>query len=636
MKTSGKLITGRFGLQTRMIVSLVLLLSLLMVLITLTEIRRERTNISEQMRKDGIALAKAYALGVENALLLGKAGLSRVTGEAGRTTGIEFLQIVDTAGTVIGHTDITRIGTTFADSFFLRARATPITALEQGKTPILRMRKNAKGEEIFCVIMPLVMLGAVNGVLELGLETTGITLAIERTNRQFLFIALAALGFGILFILIFARSIVKPIRHLADAAGKIAAGELDHSIAVQGHDEIGHLAASFGFMTQKLRENLGALRTTNEALQAQVVTIENLQAYIENILNSITIGIMTVDPDRRITYCNRTGQNILGQEPAGCIGKKIDDLFPPDHFLRRAFTAAPRDGAAEAADAAAVAAGDVNVAGRIISLNTDALFDQHGQTTGRLAAFEDVTELRQLQKRTQHTDTMTLMGRLAAGIAHEVRNPLGAVKTCAQFLEKNSGLDEKNRHFIDLILREAKRMEGLVSRLLNYARPDECDAQYADINAVVDNAVELAALRANQVNVKVEKHYASGIPGLFIDGNRLSQAVLNLLLNAVDAIDGSGTISVFTAFSEESQKVSIVIRDTGTGIPKELQEKIFDPFFTTRTGGTGLGLAIVQQIIFEHNGTIAVESKDGEGTVFTILLPVGQRARTAKSAEVLT
>ena len=221
---------------------------------------------------------------------------------------------------------------------------------------------------------------------------------------------------------------------------------------------------------------------------------------------------------------------------------------------------------------------------------------------------------------------MTLMGRLAAGIAHEVRNPLGAVKTCAQFLEKNSGLDEKNRHFIELILREAKRMEGLVSRLLNYARPDECDTQYADINAVIDNAVELASLKANQVHIKIEKRYDAAIPGLFIDAKRLSQAILNLLLNAVNAIDGSGRISVTTAFAAESQKVRIVIRDTGEGIPKELQEKIFDPFFTTRAGGTGLGLAIVQQIIFEHNGTITVESLQGEGTAFTILLPVGQRA----------
>lgn len=634
MKPGIKSITGKFGLQARMIASLVLLLSLLMVLITLMEIRRERTSISGQMRKDGIALARAYALGVENALLLGKAGLSRVTGEAGRTKGIEFLQIVDTADFIIGHTDIARVGKLVADSLYIRARNTPITALEKGKTPILRMRKNLRGEDIFCVIMPLVMLGTVNGVLELGLETTGITSAIEHTNRQSLFIALAALAFGVIFILVFSRSIVKPIRHLADAAGKIAAGELDHSITLKGRDEIGHLAESFGNMTQKLRENMGTLRTTNEALQAHVATIENLHIYIENILNSITTGIMTVDLERQITYCNRMGKKILKLDTDGCIGKKISDLFPPEHFLRQALTAVTHDPAAS--QAGDIEVRDASFAGRTINLNTDALYDQSGQESGRLAAFEDVTELRQLQKHTQHTDTMTLMGRLAAGIAHEVRNPLGAVKTCTQYLEKNSGLSEQDRHFIELILRETKRMEGLISRLLNYARPDECDAQYADINTVIDNAVELAALKANQAHVKIEKHYGLSIPGLFIDEKRLSQAVLNLLLNAVDAIDGEGIISVETAFAAELRKVRIVVRDTGKGIPKELQEKIFDPFFTTRTGGTGLGLAIVQQIIFEHNGTITVESTPEDGTAFTILLPVSQRARASGAGQILT
>jgi two-component system sensor histidine kinase HydH len=182
-------------------------------------------------------------------------------------------------------------------------------------------------------------------------------------------------------------------------------------------------------------------------------------------------------------------------------------------------------------------------------------------------------------------------------------------------------------------------MEGLISRLLNYARPDECDTQYADVNAVIDNAVELAALKANQSQITIEKHYDHGIPGLFIDEKRLSQAILNLLLNAVDAIDGSGTISVTTALDAETRKVRIVIRDSGKGIPGELQEKIFDPFFTTRAGGTGLGLAIVQQIIFEHNGTIAVESAAEGGTAFTIMLPVSHRAPApagAGAGQILT
>jgi PAS domain S-box-containing protein len=608
------------GLQARMIASLVLLVSLLMFLITFMEIRRERQSILDQMRKDGIALAHAYALGVENALLLDKAGLSRVTGEASRTDGIAFLQIVDTTGTVIGHTDIGAIGTAVHDTLYDRMQRISITAIEKGKTPIVRFRKDGSRREIFCVIVPLVMLGAVNGVLELGLETSGISLAIAHTNRQSLLLALIALALGIFYILVFARSIVKPIRHLADVAGRIAAGNLDHPIEVRNNDEIGQLAASFIFMTQKLRENLGSLRTSNETLQAHVVTIESLRAYIENIINSVTIGIMTIDTALRITYLNRSGRAIMRLENNDCIGKTIDEVFGRDHYIHTAFVHAAGNTAQPPGDAPLIR--DIAAGDRVITLNVTILLDQNKRITGHCAIFEDVTDVRRLQRRLQHTDTMTLMGRLAAGIAHEVRNPLGAIQACAQFLEKNSGFDERNAHFIRLIVRESKRMDDMISRLLNYARPDTCDHQSAAINAVVDTAVELAALKANQLHVPLVKKYGDGLPELPVDEKRLSQAMLNLLLNALDSVDSGGTVTVSTDYDRPARKVRIAVSDTGRGMSKEVQERIFEPFFTTRSDGTGLGLSIVQQIIFEHAGTIEVRSETGRGATFTILLPV--------------
>ena len=630
MKAGFRFFSNPIGLQARMIASLVLLLSLLMFLITFMEIRRERQSILGQMRKDGIALAHAYALGVENALLLDKAGLSRVTGEASRTDGIAFLQIVDTTGTVIGHTDIGAIGTSVHDSLYDRMQRISITAIEKGKTPIVRFKMDGTGREIFCVIVPLVILGAVNGVLELGLETSGISLAIAHTNRQSLFLALAALTLGICYILVFARSIVKPIRHLADVAGRIAAGNLDHPIEVKNKDEIGQLAASFIFMTQKLRENLGSLRTSNETLQAHVVTIESLRAYIENIINSVTIGIMTIDTAMRITYLNRSGRAIVRLKSDDCIGKNIGEAFGPDHFIYKVFAPFTGNAATRPDDTSLIR--DIPVDDRIITLNTTVLFDQQKRITGHCAIFEDVTEVRRLQRRLQHTDTMTLMGRLAAGIAHEVRNPLGAIQACAQFLEKNSGLDESNTHFIRLIVRESKRMDDMIARLLNYARPDACDHQSADINSVIDTAVELAALKANQLHVPIEKMYGIGLPEVLVDEKRLSQAMLNLLLNALDSVGGRGKVSVSTDFDRDAQKVRIFVSDTGKGISKEVQGRIFEPFFTTRSDGTGLGLSIVQQIIFEHSGTIEVESENGRGTTFTILLPVNGTANTPRAS----
>jgi two-component system sensor histidine kinase AtoS len=439
---------------------------------------------------------------------------------------------------------------------------------------------------------------------------------------------------GAFGIWLFARTITGPIRHLAGAAGKIAAGDLDQTIPVGSSDEIGHLASSFAYMTGKLRENMNSLRGANEALRKNVAAIEGLRTYIENILNSIAAGIITVDLSRKLTYVNNAGKRLLGLSGTSCVGRSLEELFGSSHFLRASLARIAGRGSQERQGEPH--ATDVVFEGRTLSITTDLLFDQNHDIVGYLAVFEEVTELRELQKRVQHEEKMGLMGRLAAGIAHEVRNPLGAMKTCAQFLERGTDPSDRRYHFIELIIRESKRVEGLVSRLLNYARPGESDVEYSDLNAAVDTAVELAALKAHQNRVSIGKDFTADLPRLYIDVKRISQAVLNLLLNSLESVDDRGRITVATRWSAETESATIVIADNGKGIPSGDLERIFDPFFTTRPGGTGLGLAIVQQIVFEHHGTIRVESREGRGTQFTITLPHCHERRPEALAGALT
>lgn len=185
----------KYNLQSRMIIYLVLLLSILMMTTTYMGIKRESLGIFVQMQKDGIALAKSYALSVENALLL-KAGLGRITGEASRTEGIKYLKIVDKNQIIIGHTDPTQINNLANDALYKKALRTPINALERGNNPITVVAKNENGENIFRVIVPLVILDSVVGLLEVGLDMTGISEAIQRTNNQSLIIALTAFLLG--------------------------------------------------------------------------------------------------------------------------------------------------------------------------------------------------------------------------------------------------------------------------------------------------------------------------------------------------------------------------------------------------------------------------------------------------------
>jgi len=622
---------GRQSLQTRLIMYTVIILSLLMIVTTYLGIQRESQSIFNQMEKDGIALAKAFALGAENALLLQRAGLSRVAGEASRTKGIEYLQIVDIDRIVIGHTDISEMGRTIEDPLYFQALNTPINAVERGDKPINLISKNRRGQDIFRVIVPLVTLDSIGGVLEIGLDMTEISNAIQHTNYQSLFVAVIALFGGVVYIWFFARSITRPIKQLAIAAGKVAAGDLNHTVKTSSRDEIGRLASSFDFMTLKLREYMGNLTKTNEDLAAQVKIVQDLHVYIENILNSITVGILTVDLEAKITYLNWEGIKILHLEGKEVIGTRIEDIFTHDYFLTTVLHEMKE--AKKTYLGHEVRLNDVSGAEVLLSLNTTFLYDQHAKIVGFAVTFENVTEIRHLQRSIQHSEKMAAMGSLAAGIAHEVRNPLGAIKTCAQFLEGKYDPGDEKRQFSELIVREVKRLDLLISRLLNFARPAESDFQYTDINKLVDGAVDLAALKIAGSSITIQKEYADGLPSIFADAKRLSQAVFNLLLNAVDAVGGCGTVHATTAFDDKNQTIGITIADNGKGIPEENMDKIFNPFFTTRAGGTGLGLAIVQQIIVEHNGTIAVKSGTGKGAMFTITLPLVQQQRTVESRE---
>ena len=225
------------GLQAKMTFSVILLLALLMLATTYAGIRRDNQGIFEQMQKDGIALAKSYALSAENALLL-HAGLGRLTGEASRTRGIEYLKILDRNSKVIGHTDPGRLGRMDDDPLCRKALKTTITAVEQGKTPLTLVDRNSSGRPILRVVVPLVILDSVEGVLEVGLEMTSISAAVRRTNTQSLAIAMTAMLVGGFFVWLFARSLTHPIKDLVRAAERIGTGDLGNEIRVSTRDEI--------------------------------------------------------------------------------------------------------------------------------------------------------------------------------------------------------------------------------------------------------------------------------------------------------------------------------------------------------------------------------------------------------------
>ncbi len=236
-------------------------------------------------------------------------------------------------------------------------------------------------------------------------------------------------------------------------------------------------------------------------------------------------------------------------------------------------------------------------------------------------------ELKQSQDLIRRADRLSSLGMLTAGLAHEIRNPLVAIRTFTQLLPERYQELEFRNSFQALALKEVDRICGLINDLLSFARPSTPNVSAEDLNEIVENIVRILETEAKEKEVQIYRRLAAHLPKIFIDKEQIKQVSMNVILNALQSIEGRGVVEVSTrlfAKNGPDQYVQIEIHDSGVGIPEKDIDDIFNPFFTTKKGGSGLGLSISHQIVQEHGGYIAVESQIGKGTTFFINLPVKQ------------
>jgi nitrogen fixation/metabolism regulation signal transduction histidine kinase len=590
-----------------------LFLLVLMIVVAILGARRDRNLLMKQMEDDGIALARAYALSAENALILKGAGLSRVAGEAGRVPGISFLAIVGPDFRVLAHSEPSRIGENLVDPEISRAFETPIGAVEAGRTPIVLLDAKAEGGPILRVTMPLVILDQVRGVMEIGLKTDLIREASFASNRAAFVIALGAYLVGIVFIVFFAASFTRPLHLLSQAADRMSSGDLAEPVSQAGHDEVSRLATAF----ERMRSELAA---SFESLRERAREIEELRAFSENILNSIAAGVLTLDLGGRVRGVNQSALAMLKTQAPTLLGASAREVFAAWPELATAIVRVLEGQAVTAEVLVDVEEEAGEKKPHLLRLVGTSLRDEEGSVTGDVIVLDDVTHVRSMERRMRDAEKMAAMGELAAGVAHEVRNPLGSIRNAAQFLEGKMDGGDPMLRFPRLIMREADRLNALVTRLLQYTRPETGGMGPCDLREALDQAVVLAELRIAGSRIRVERRYEADLPRVLADPSRVVQAVLNLLFNAIEAIPGQGRIGV-EARREGEASLVVAVEDSGRGIPAESLSRMFDPFFSLREGGTGLGLSIVKQIASEHGGSVAAESRPGLGTTVTMTFP---------------
>jgi len=249
---------------------------------------------------------------------------------------------------------------------------------------------------------------------------------------------------------------------------------------------------------------------------------------------------------------------------------------------------------------------------------------ENGRATGAIELSRDITQEINNQKSLLQQSKLVSIGRLAAGVAHEINNPLTTILTSALLIQEDIEPDNPIYKELGVIASETLRCRKIVMALLDFARQGKPQKKEHDLKELIDEVVLLTRKQAAFKDVLVESHCAEDLAGVLMDKSQLQQAFINLILNGIESTDSGGKVTVVARTGMDPKYAEIEIRDTGGGIPKEALDKIFDPFYTTKESGTGLGLAITSGIIAQHCGVITVSSQLGQGSIFTIRLPFRQ------------
>jgi two-component system sensor histidine kinase HydH len=338
-----------------------------------------------------------------------------------------------------------------------------------------------------------------------------------------------------------------------------------------------------------------------------------------NVLESMHSAVVAVDQEGKIVVLNRLAEDLFGVSRDHAVSRDYSSVFPQDTCLLKPALTEKRTSR------------EVEIQYRTLSgeektliIGTSCLFDENKEFKGAVAVIHDLTELKRYEEEAKRAERLSAVGNLAAGVAHEIRNPLNAISITAQRL-KSEFIPQKDREeyksFTQLILNEIKRLDDIINQFLSLAKAHELNLARVEMNGFLNEVVDLVEIEAEQKDIQVLRDLDE-LPEIRVDREELKKALLNIMLNGIQATDSGGKLAIRAHVADDHKLVTIAIEDSGKGIPPEKLSRIFQPYFSTKEKGTGLGLSIAYRIISDHKGRIEVTSEVGKGTVFTVELPV--------------
>jgi len=596
-------------LQTRLIFYSTLMIILVMTLIILLVEKRQSATIQEESKRRGMTIARNLAAVSTNALLTyNYVALEQNAERVALEEDMAYVIIHDKEGRVAAYSQQDeKQGTFLTDEVSLKA-------LEAKEPLIQAIMFGEKRIRLLDIAIPVYIKESQEkwGTIRIGLSMERMYQEILRTRLNLLFLGLLALLVGILGSIFFARRITYPISQLVEATISASRGNLDQRIEIHTRDEIEELAKNFNYMIQQIRLH------QNE-LEQRLREITSLKAYTDNVISSMINGLITLDLDQRIVTLNGMAERILGIKGESVKGISIGQVLGEDHPIKKAISETLFRGKEITHTEL-----EIKKNGHSLWLmgSTSFLNDGRGERMGVLVVFQDITELKLMEERLRQADRLAALGTLSAGLAHEIKNPLSAIKTFVQLLPKKMDSSSFMEKFHGTVPREIERIHQLVEDLLELTRRRKKPWTPLNINTLIHQVIELHEEETKRKGIVVEPHLDPSIPLIQGDSDSIYRAFSNLVINAIQAMPKGGKLMIRSELHRESSLIQILFQDTGIGMDEETVKNLFNPFFTTKDKGVGLGMALTHKIIEDHKGAIEVMSEKEKGSTFILKIPL--------------
>ncbi|HEV8440804.1 MAG TPA: ATP-binding protein [Methylomirabilota bacterium] len=620
------------SLQTRLLWGTVLVLLIVMATVIAVVEQRQRAAIIGEVQRRGEVIGRHLAaISTGPLLLYNFIAIEQNVVRVAREPDVLYAFILDAEGKVASHSRHPElVGRTLTGEADLRAVSSEELLVQELVVP-------RTGEPIYDITVPVKVDGQRWGTVRVGLSKRRMEAEIRRTRWELGGLTLATMALGGLGAALAARRIARPVRRLADGAAAIARGELHQQIEPSTSDEIGQLAIAFNHMASQLFQERAALEAANTELRRRFGELADLKSYTDSILGSITSGIVTLDLEGRVVTMNPVAELITGLFAPEAAGRYCTEVFGHTAEVAEILmeTLVNRAGVANIS----LTLRRRNGTPLAVELSTAPLRGMEGKDLGVVGVFRDVTLVRELEAQLRRSDRLAALGTMAAGLAHEIKNPLASVRTFTRLVSRKFEDRRFRDTFEKVVPRELERINSIVEQLLQLARPARLSFEPVGLPALLERVLELYGNQIETAQITVVREYARDLPAVPADPEHLYQALVNLVGNALEAMDTGGRLTLRAAWSEDAdgvpsgsrassrRRVKLEVEDTGVGIPPSDANKVFTPFFTTKGGGTGLGLALAHKIVEDHGGAITFRSSPGLGTTFRILLPLVAEAR---------